>query len=80
LVVVLYVRQLTKERLDPMQWKVQMKAIVKRVETVDYNIEAKTGDEARAKVLELFNTCPQSNESQNIMGLDLIDFEQVSEA
>jgi len=63
-----------------MQWKVQMKAIVKRVETVDYNIEAKTGDEARAKVLELFNTCPQSNESQNIMGLDLIDFEQVSEA
>ena len=63
-----------------MQWKVQMKAIVKRVETVDYNIEAKTGDEARAKVLELFNTCPQSNESQNIMCLDLIDFEQVSEA
>ena len=63
-----------------MQWKVQLKAIVKRVETVDYNIEAKTGDEARAKVLELFNTCPQSNESQNIMGLDLIDFEQVSEA
>tara|TARA_B100000212_G_scaffold151870_2_gene114345 strand:+ start:2232 stop:2423 length:192 start_codon:yes stop_codon:yes gene_type:complete len=63
-----------------MKWKVKVEAIVKRVETIDYNIEANTGDEARAKVLELFNTCPQSNESKNIMGLDLIDFEQVSEA
>ena len=37
-----------------MQWKVKVEAIVKRVETIDYDIEAKTGDEARAKVLELF--------------------------
>tara|TARA_B100000609_G_C16954724_1_gene300914 strand:+ start:386 stop:577 length:192 start_codon:yes stop_codon:yes gene_type:complete len=63
-----------------MQWKVSVEAIVKRVETIDYKIEARTGDEARAKVLELFNTCPQSNEAQNIMGLDLIDFESVAEA
>lgn len=80
MVVVIYIRQSTKERQTPMKWKVKVEAIVKRVETIDYNIEARTGDEARAKVLELFNTCPQSNESKNIMGLDLIDFEQVSEA
>ncbi len=80
MVVVIYIRQSTKERQTPMKWKVKVEAIVKRVETIDYNIEANTGDEARAKVLELFNTCPQSNESKNIMGLDLIDFEQVSEA
>ena len=63
-----------------MQWKVKVEAIVKRVETIDYDIEARTGDEARAKVLELFNTCPQSNAAKNIMGLDLIDFESVAEA
>ncbi len=80
MVVVIYIRQSTKERQTPMKWKVKVEAIVKRVETIDYNIEANTGDEARAKVLEIFNTCPQSNESKNIMGLDLIDFEQVREA
>ena len=32
-----------------MQWKVKVEAIVKRVETIDYDIEAKTGDEARAR-------------------------------
>tara|TARA_B100000035_G_scaffold168905_1_gene144099 strand:+ start:423 stop:662 length:240 start_codon:yes stop_codon:yes gene_type:complete len=69
-----------QERVKSMQWKVKVEAIVKRVETIDYDIEAKTGDEARAKVLELFNTCPQSNEAKNIMGLDLIDFESVAEA
>ena len=69
-----------QERVKSMQWKVKVEAIVKRVETIDYDIEARTGDEARAKVLELFNTCPQSNEAKNIMGLDLIDFESVAEA
>ena len=69
-----------QERVKSLQWKVKVEAIVKRVETIDYDIEAKTGDEARAKVLELFNTCPQSNEAKNIMGLDLIDFESVAEA
>lgn len=63
-----------------MQWKVKVECVVKRVETIDYNIEAKTGDEARAKIRALFNDCPQSNEAQNIMGLDLIDFESVAEA
>lgn len=80
MVGVIYIRQSTKERQMPMKWKVKVEAIVKRVETIDYDIEARTGDEARAKVLELFNNCPQSNESKNIMGLDLIDFEQVTEA
>jgi hypothetical protein len=63
-----------------MQWKVKVECVVKRVETIDYNIEAKTGDEARAKIRELFDTCPQSNEAHNLMGLDLIDFESVAEA
>jgi hypothetical protein len=63
-----------------MNWNVKVEAIVKRIETIDYNIEAKTGDEARAKIRELFNTGPQSNEREDIMGLDLIDFESVSRA
>ena len=63
-----------------MNWNVKVEAIVKRIETIDYNIEAKTGDEARAKIREMFSNCPQSNEGQDIMGLDLIDFESVSRA
>lgn len=63
-----------------MNWNVKVEAIVKRIETIDYNIEANTGDEARAKIRELFNTCPQSDEREDIMGLDLIDFESVSRA
>ena len=63
-----------------MQWKVKVECVVKRVETIDYNIEGKTGDEERGRMRALFNDCPQSNEAQNIMGLDLIDFESVAEA
>lgn len=63
-----------------MNWNVKVEAIVKRIETIDYNIEANTGDEARAKIREMLSNCTQSNEGQDIMGLDLIDFESVSRA
>ena len=61
-------------------WNVRLKGIVRRVETVDYNITAATGDEARAKVVKMFEQNTQSNEKLGIMGVELIDFDSVREA
>ena len=63
-----------------MKWSVKVEAVVKRFETVDYEVEARNGDEARALITQLLRDDPCMYEDRGIVSADFLRFESVREA